>query len=295
MDGTNPKVSFIPKGSLVREEPFLERRRPQSAIGFLAAFVFFLSVGSYAGLYYYNDSLNKIVAQKTIEIKKAQKEFSDAPEVSEAKVFRARADLARTLLDSHTVTSPVFAFLSQNTTESILYDKFSFKNSSAGSALELTGEAPSYASLAYQADVLRGKTTELASFSVGDIALTKFGTVTFKFSMIFNPSYLLYASSMNGLGGGAPEQPVEPLPLLAPTPNTIPVSASTSSVAAGDQFVPPPTLDTPLPASEASSTQATDSLGGASAPSSTPVTPSSPSGLQKQSFLMTLWSKFKFW
>ena len=73
MDSTNPKVSFIPKGSLVREESFLERRRPQSAIGFIAAFAFVLAVGSYAGLFYYNNALVIVVAEKRTEIKTAQK------------------------------------------------------------------------------------------------------------------------------------------------------------------------------------------------------------------------------
>ena len=106
MDGTNPKLSFIPKGSLVREESFLERRRPQSVMGIVATLAFILSFGSYAGLYFYRVSLSKEVGSKTEEINRTQKIFSDAPQVDKAKLFRARADLARELLASHIIVSP---------------------------------------------------------------------------------------------------------------------------------------------------------------------------------------------
>lgn len=280
MDGSNPKVSFIPKGSLVREESFLERRRPQSAIGFLSAFVFLASIGSYAGLYYYNDSLNKIVAEKTIEIKKAQKEFSDAPEVAEAKIFRTRADLAKALLDSHTVTSPVFAFLSKNTTESIFYSKFSFKGEASGATLDISGEAPNYAALAYQADVFRTKTKELSGFSVSNVSLTDFGTINFSFSMRFTPSYLLYVQSVSGAEGGAPqatEAATPPAPMVT-TPVGVSVQDGLASSSATSSISPVNTQG------------GTPALLGSTSVSTTSVaTPA------KQSFLMTLWSKFKFW
>lgn len=196
MDGTNTKVSFIPKGSLVREEPFLERRRPQSAIGLLAGVAFVLAVGSFVGLYYYNNKLNTVILEKTEEINRIRQEFKDVPEVAQARVFRARADLARELLNSHKVVSPVFVFLSDNTTESVLYNNFAFKNVPSGATLELSGEAQNYASLAFQADVFSGRTKELSKFSVDNIALTKFGTVTFSIAMVFKPDYLLYTKNI---------------------------------------------------------------------------------------------------
>lgn len=204
MDSTNQKVSFIPKGSLVRDEFFLERSRPRSVLGAIASVIFVLTTAAYFGLYYYNNSLNKVVAEKTIEIKKAQKEFSDAPEVGEAKIFRARAELARELLNSHTVTSPVLDFLSKNTLSSILYNRFVFKIDALGSTLELAGEAPTYAAVAYQADVLREKKTELASVSVRDVTLTNFGTVTFSLTMVFNPDFLLYTKNLKASEVAAP-------------------------------------------------------------------------------------------
>jgi len=230
MDSTNQKVSFIPKGSLVRDEFFLERSRPRSVLGAIASVVFVITTAAYFGLYYYNNSLNKIVAEKTIEIKKAQKEFSDAPEVGEAKVFRARAELARELLNSHTVTSPVLDFLSKNTLSSILYNRFVFKTDALGSTLELAGEAPTYAAVAYQADILREKKTELASVSVRDVTLTNFGTVSFSLTMVFNPDFLLYTKNLK-----ASE-------IAASTPTTEQAQGTTSSGSFGGTI----NFDTPV-------------------------------------------------
>lgn len=308
MDGTNPKISFIPKGSLVREESFLERRRPRSAIGFIAGIAFVSTIGAYGGLYYYNGILNQEIATKTIEIKSAQKEFSDASEVSEAKVFRARADLVRELLNAHTVASPVFAFLSKNTTESILYDRFSFKKGPDGSTLELSGEAPTYAALAYQADVFRSQTKELLGFSVRDVSLTKFGTVTFTLAMVFVPDYLLYTNSLSTLITPAFEMK-EPAAATTTATNTkAPIVAEPVSFV-GDMGTTTGATSTELqisiaepmslPATGANNMTSNMARGLTVAPVDeiTTSTAVKAEGWQSVlvSFLMSLWSKLKFW
>lgn len=286
MDGSNPKVSFIPKGSLVREESFLERRRPQSAIGLLAGIVFVLVVSAFVGMYYYNNKLNLVIVEKTAEIDTAKQKFKDVPEVAEARVFRARVDLANELLNSHKIVSPVFVFLADNTTESVLYDRFSFKNDSSGATLDLGGEAQNYASLAFQADVLRGKTDELQKFSIDNIALTKFGSITFSLTLVFKPDFLLYTKNVSGSGTAKIEDvepAVEPAPAVA-----LPVSEiETSPVTAQDITVP----------SGTPSETVTDSLSGdwtaVSQEASTTTTASTATG--EESMLRKLWSNFKFW
>lgn len=274
MDGTTPKFSFIPKGSLVQEESFFDRRRPRSVMGIFAIIAFISSISAYAWLYYYNTVLNADIAAYTLDIKKAQKEFSDAPEVAEAKVFSARANLANQLLSAHAVASPVFAFLSKNTSESVMYDKFSFKNGPTGPTIELSGEAPTYAALAYQADVLRSKTKELTNFSVSNVSLTKFGTITFSFAMTFAPDYLLYIRNLS-------ESPVSAsqAPKIVPSSLTAGVSASSSADSLGATSTMSVSNDWTLSPRAASTT---------------PRSVATPTP-EKQSFLMTLWEKVKFW
>lgn len=295
MDGTNPKVSFIPKGSLVREESFLERRRPRSAIGVIAISFFILSIGVYAGLYYYNNSLTQAIAAKTIEIKNAQKEFSNIPEVGEARVFSARADLARELLSAHRVTSPVLAFLSKNTTENILYNKFSFKNGPDGLVLELSGEAPTYSALAYQADVFRSQTAEISKFSVRDVVLTKVATVTFAFVIVFTPEYLLYTNNLSNLAAATSTPVINPSAFVInpPTPS---VSTTSSTILKAVEDYP---AEQPSSSAGAGSTPASGASNSANNWTVSPRDTATTSGVAKiteeQSVLKFLWSKFKFW
>lgn len=290
MDGSNPKVSFIPKGSLVREESFLERRRPQSAIGLLAGIVFVLVVSSFVGLYYYNNKLNLVIVEKTAEINEAKQKFKDVPEVAEARVFRARVDLANELLNSHKVVSPVFVFLADNTTESVLYDRFSFKNDSSGATLDLGGEAQNYASLAFQADVLRGKTDALQKFSIDNIALTKFGNVTFNLSLVFKPDFLLYTKNI-GNKDAPKTQGNEPATEAVPSP-VLPVSdGEEASIPASEDIA---STDVVVP-SDTPSEAVTDSLSGDWTAVSRDVATTTSSVTKEESMLRKLWSKFKFW
>lgn len=193
MFDTNSKISFIPKSPLVREEDSF-RSRPRSAFAVVASFVFVASVASYFGLSFYHRALADNVNQVTSEIESLKKDF-DRPEIQDARVFRARADSARALLEEHIAMRPLFHFLEQYTVERIFYTEFSFvRDRESSPVLELKGEAPDYASLAYQADIFREK-KELLSFSVSDLTLTKTGTVTFSLSLVFAPDFLSYEKS----------------------------------------------------------------------------------------------------
>lgn len=204
MNGSSPQISFIPKSPLGEEDIFIARSRPRSVLGFFAVFLFLMSVGAYIGLYFYDDFLSRNIQKKTGEIETAQRALKSSPEINKAKVFNARADLARTLLEKHIVVSPLFDFLSQNTLKSILYKDFNFKDEGGSLTLSLKGEAPSYASLAYQSDVFRAN-KDLLGFSVDNIELTKEGIVSFVFTMVFDRSFLSYERSVKTeTSGGVP-------------------------------------------------------------------------------------------
>lgn len=277
MNSTNPKVSFIPKSSLVREESFLERPRPRSVMKILAVGTFVVSLSAYLGLWYYGKSLSDEIVLKTDQIRNTQKLFSDTPKVGEAMTFISRATLVRELLALHTVSSPMFTFIAENTPGNIYYNKFSFKNDAGTSVVELSGEAPTYAALAHQGDILRNKSEELSDVSIKQVGLTNSGTVTFDLTIKFAPGYLSYAKNLN---------------VLKPkTPAGLGVGAATSSAnveAPIDKTYLPQATSTPLmepvvPKSNPSQIEATS------------VTTKSAVPLKQQSALGSFWSKFKFW
>lgn len=228
MTSDQPKVSFIPKETLVREEPFLERPRPKSLLGFLAVVSLFASVGAYAGLYLFNLTLKQDADAVLAKVEAAQAAFVQAPSIEEARLFQKRAQLAEELLGTHTVVTPVFKFLEENTLSSIYYTSFSLKRGEQGFTVELAGEAPSYASLAYQSDKLNNKTVELSEFSFSNITLTKFGSVGFNLKLVFTPEYLSYSRHL----GAEYEGSNIPSPLSISTSST---AVSPASVAVGDE------------------------------------------------------------
>lgn len=208
MVDTAPKISFIPKAPLVREENAL-RARPRSVFVVTASIIFIVSIGAYIGLFLYHRALANDVSSVTTEIERLQKDF-DRPEINEARAFRARADLARTLLTQHTTMRPLFAFLERYTIEKIFYTDFSFTRDGAeGPSLELKGEAPDYAALAYQMDTFRDR-KELNTFSIQDLTLTGTGTVTFSLSLVFTPGFLSYAEYIPEAASLSGEQATTP-------------------------------------------------------------------------------------
>lgn len=291
-----PKISFIPKGSLAREETFLERPRPRSLLGFFATFIFLASTGSYVGLYLYNDILAGRINGLALQIKNIQKDF-EQPEVAQARVFRARAELAKKLFNEHIVVTPLFDFLATNTTESVFYHDLKFIRGEKGElSLDVSGEAPSYASLAYQADVFRQKGDELLSFSVDNIMLTKTGSIGFVFHMTFVPQYLSYVGSFAQEGD---EEPTSDISTLS-TPATRSSEGMSDIAGDGVKVLPEATTSTSL-------FESTSTLARSEAQCEAPLVAKTLEDgsvvceqgdavpAMKSSWLTSFWTKFKFW
>ena len=276
MNSSNPKISFIPKGPLAGDSSFLERKRPQSVIEVLAILGFIISVGGYAGLYFYDVTLSGQVAAKIQDVKKIQSVFSQSLDVTQAKIFRSRADLAKELLSGHVAVSPVFAFLSENTVASIMYDKFSFTHGADGLQLTLSGEAPTYVALAYQSDRLREKTKDLVSFSVENITLAQFGNIEFVLNMVFSPTYLSYLSTV-GEGNNQSASVPAAIPVTPDRENSTSVS------------VPFNTGDTTIVSGMITDGTSTQSPSVVSSVATIPTT--APSSVLAKSW----WEWFKFW
>ena len=296
MTSDQPKVSFIPKNSLVRDESFLERPRPRSLLGFLAVVSILASFGAYGGLRFFDYTLNKQIDTRQEEVKKARDTFTQSPEITKAKNFQARAELAQELLDGHIVVSPIFAFLQKNTLASVYFSSFSFKQTEKGLNVELVGEAPSYASLAYQADILSTQTDELSHVSFSNISLTKFGSVAFSLSLTFTPEYLSYTK----------EREIR---------NTVSTPATTTPMSTDAVMVPPVSI-TPKPSIPMTQTSSTTIVLPFINTQTVPASSASTSGVAPQSSAVTdsqeipavselpsieapasvsWWSWFKFW
>ena len=198
MEEKSPKISFIPKGSLVREESFLERPKSRNFIGVLGVSAALIVVAGFGGLYFFNSYLETQIIAKLDQVKSAQGAFKDSAQVEKANSFYFRAGLVQEILASHASVSAILNFLASNTLESVMYSELSFtKDDSGANTVKLIGEAPNYSSLGYQKEIFSGKKDELLSSRVADVALTPFGTVSFKLYLAFRPDYISYIKNTN--------------------------------------------------------------------------------------------------
>lgn len=233
MVSNTPKVSFIPKNPLTHEESFMDRRRPRSIAGFLATFAFVVSVSAYGGLYFYNASLTKELKNKTEGVNKTKIALAQSPEIEQAKTFRERTVLVKELLNAHVAVSPIFDIIANNTLGSIEYSEFSFKHNNTKWQLELSGEAPSYASLAYQADVFKGNAADFNDFKISDIKLTETGSVTFRLKVSFSLEQVSYVKQIEKNSSFIEVIDEPELPTISDVSTdsvTIPTPQSTSTV-----------------------------------------------------------------
>lgn len=330
MSEPSPKISFIPKGSLVREESFLERPRSRSAFGITAVLLFTVSVVSFAGLYFFNNFLETKISANLEKVESVQKTFSATPQVEKAKSFRFRAEIVRGLLDSHIAVSSVLKFLSENTVKSIMYNKLSFASDGGIVTVKLLGEAPTYSALAYQKELFKKSSTAIMRVTISDVSLNEFGTVLFTATLRFSPQYLSYVKNIAATqapslptpeGSGSSVLPSSPtsslgLPLALPLKsqplqvvNQAPAPTANKTVPGAITLPPPVSAGAVTPASfngGASSTPGVRSGGVVSsgssaqnnsvpaAPASKPIviptTPAAPA-----SVLSSFWSWFKFW
>lgn len=195
MTNDSTKISFIPKNSLIGQDPFLARRRPRSFFGVVATIVFFGSIVLYVGLYAYQISLGNQIKTRAEDIARINKEFKESKVIAQAKVFQARTQIGKEILAKHVMVSPLFKFIGETTLQSVLLESFDFKHTDAGSAVLLKGETSGYASLAYQSDVLKKQNEKLLGFVIRDVKLTPLGSVAFSLEEVVTPSFISYTQN----------------------------------------------------------------------------------------------------
>lgn len=204
-------ISFIPKKPLTRK---VERsNRPVSILLVVSYFVFFATIASYGGLYFYNKSLKNILTDKTAELEIERKKIDPSSAVEDGEKLQKRITNFKDLLDKHVAVSTVFDILEGVTLKSIVLQEFSLEkggsveNGSFGRidgaqttnttdfVIKIKGVAPSYGSLAYQSDVLKNEVKSgdrIKSFSIERPILDDSGNVSFELNITVDSNFLLY-------------------------------------------------------------------------------------------------------
>ncbi len=210
------KVSFIPKKPLLRKTE--KQTRPMSLLLFLSFFIFFITLAAYGGLYFYYANLKAVLEDKTKELEIAKEKADPTGSIEKAEILQAKINNTKNLLSKHVAPSRVFNLLEEVTLKSITLNGFTLeKESSAvrqtgikgdGSeavsmsdfVIKTGGTAYSYASLAYQSDILKKEVKEnnrIKSFSITNLIPDTEGRVTFTLDLVLHAPFLSYKDTLD--------------------------------------------------------------------------------------------------
>lgn len=208
------KISFIPKKPLAIKTE--RNTRPMSVLLFVSFGIFFISLALFGGLYLYNSNLKVVLEEKTKELEMEKKKADPAGIIEKAEKLQVKINSVKDLLNKHTALSRTFGLLEEVTLENVVLNGLTFEKKEAEQAvvrdeaqtasisnfvIKTSGIAPSYASLAYQSDVLKNEVKEnqrIESFLISNPSLDQSGNVSFDIEVSVNPSFLLY--EVNGSG-----------------------------------------------------------------------------------------------
>lgn len=188
MDSPQPTTtSFIPKTRLTGP---VYRRKGIGFGVFIAVLVLLVSLGLFAGVYFYKKSLTKEIEEASASLERAKKAFEPGL-ISELTQLDSDLKAAEIILLSHSASSKIFDLIGDLTLPEVAFSSFSFNLAEKKPIITMAGEAKSYTTVALQARIFEeSEFIDKASFS--GLSLKEAGKVGFSAELIINPSYLIY-------------------------------------------------------------------------------------------------------
>lgn len=187
------QTTFIPRKSLVKES--VDREKPVGIFLIISVFIFAVSILGGAGVFLYEKKLTNDIASASESLKRAQGAF-EIPTIENLKLLGRRIEMSKNLIQKHTVVSPVFELLQEETLKSVRFNKFEYTNDLKGSInVDLDGEAKSYETLALQSSQF-AQNKNIKSNVFSNINLDEKGNVIFKVKLTLDPSTTSYRDKL---------------------------------------------------------------------------------------------------
>ncbi len=209
------KVSFIPKKPMSRRTE--RRTRPVSFLLFSSFFIFFITLAGYGGLYFYNTNLKTVLDNKTKELEVAKEKADPTGAIEKAEKLQIKITNTKNLLNKHVAPSQIFDLLQEITLKSIVLDGFTLEKrnkqvsqveskntpqaiSTFNFVINTSGTAQSYASLAYQSDILKKEIKEnnrIESFLITNLSPNEKGEISFTLEIVLHEPFLSYKDTID--------------------------------------------------------------------------------------------------
>lgn len=181
--------SFIPKTRLTAPT----YRKKGFELGILAAaFILFVSIAMFGGVYFYRDSIKSQIASKKQSLIRAKEAFEPAL-ISELSRLNSAINSAQVLLDKHQAASKIFKLIGDLTLKETVFSNFQYRGASLKdrAVVSMAGETTGYTGVAQQARLLEdSEAIDQVKFS--GLSLKEGGRISFSVEIEINPSHLIY-------------------------------------------------------------------------------------------------------
>ncbi len=191
-----PQTSFIPKKSLTPAPTGISREG--MSLFMIGALLFFvLAVASSVGVFLYQNILKSQIESRMADLERTKGAFEPSV-IQELRRLDKRIEVAKILLDRHIAASTLFDTLQRSTVQSLRFEAMTLSSANEKGDLSvlIKGQAKSYASVAYQSDIL-GKTKGIKNPVFSDLNLDQRGNVVFNLKALVGADFLNYKNTVS--------------------------------------------------------------------------------------------------
>lgn len=253
------QTSFIPKKPTTTSGTASVASKRTSISMVVAIFILVVVVLSTVGLYLYkNYYLLKQKETLSANLFKIRDSF-DKDTIANLESYDKHSTVAKQLLTSHVVLTPLFQLINELTLTSIQYTKFDHRTVGNIFSVKMSGIARDYKSIALQADVFNTKQGAMFKDVIfSNITKDKNNYVTFDIEFNVDPALLSFS---NNIVSKQSQPAVNTTSTIVPTPTESPVTQTVVN----DSTTPPtttkPTTTTPTTPSQTTTTTPTTTSG----------------------------------
>ena len=198
---SNFQTSFIPKKPLAEERVVSSAGSGTSLFSFVVTIIFFASLASAGGMYFYEASLQKSITANNASLAAARNAFEPAL-ITTLQTLDRRITDSTQLLSNHIAVSPIFQALEVNTLKGIQFTKFSYStpiDPAAQITVNMSGKATNYSEIALQSDQLAtNKNIHNSIFSNLALDATT-GMVSFDLTFTVDPDLVRFVNHLDEL------------------------------------------------------------------------------------------------
>ncbi|MEY2641062.1 MAG: hypothetical protein RL150_455 [Candidatus Parcubacteria bacterium] len=202
------KTSFIPKKPIAGPLPgsAVSRLAGINFLTLLATVVFLAAVLFGAGIFLYNNQLERQIENQVAMLREVQQTF-EPNFIAQATRLNQRIVSAERLLERHVSPSAIFAELEASTLQTVSLNNFTFSDNVDGKIIiRASGEGDSFRSIVLQSDQF-GKSGYMRDVLFSGLEPNPRGNVDFTFEAVLDPKLISFKSAVAPTVGTVSEEP----------------------------------------------------------------------------------------